>query len=103
MNIIYLSHGGGPLPLLGDPGHKHLVESLRETANKIPKPAAILLISAHWEATVATITGQDKPELIYDYSGFPEQAYRIEYPCEGSPELAKRCSSEGSTSTQRMS
>lgn len=76
------------MPLLGDPGHRQLVTSLQDLAGRIPRPSAILLISAHWEAPVATITNGELPELIYDYSGFPEAAYHIQYPCPGSPELA---------------
>lgn len=90
MNIVYVSHGGGPLPLLGDPDHAELIQSLQALAGSLPKPAAILLISAHWEATVATVTSGKNPGLIYDYAGFPEAAYRVQYSCQGSPLLAQR-------------
>ena len=46
-DILFLSHGGGPLPLLGDPDHQEMVESLQEIARVISKPSAILIISAH--------------------------------------------------------
>ncbi|TGD73296.1 dioxygenase [Mangrovimicrobium sediminis] len=86
--VLFLSHGGGPLPLLGDPGHAALVERLREIAPGLRRPSAILVISAHWEAPVATVTGAANPELIYDYYGFPPESYEIRYPCPGQPALA---------------
>ncbi|WP_317932219.1 class III extradiol ring-cleavage dioxygenase [Halioxenophilus sp. WMMB6] len=85
---LFLSHGGGPLPLLGDPGHREMVTTLKQIAGELSKPKAILLISAHWEATLPTITASPKPGLIYDYYGFPEESYHIQYPSPGEPQLA---------------
>jgi aromatic ring-opening dioxygenase catalytic subunit (LigB family) len=90
MDILYVSHGGGPMPLLGDPSHRDMVDRLRAFAAELPRPSAILVISAHWEAPVATVTGAAQPSLIYDYYGFPAEAYRIEYPCPGEPGLARQ-------------
>lgn len=88
-SIIYIPHGGGPLPLLGDPNHKSMVDFLTTLPSNISKPDAILMISAHWEADKPTITGGALPELIYDYYGFPPEAYAIQYPAPGQPEFAK--------------
>lgn len=87
-DVLFISHGGGPMPLLGDPGHQEMVERLEEIEGKLRKPSAILVISAHWEEAVPTITSGANPPLIYDYSGFPREAYEIEYPCPGEPALA---------------
>ena len=87
---LFLSHGGGPLPLLGDAGHKEMVLSLQEIAASIKKPSAILVISAHWEEKIPTITAGAQPSLIYDYYGFPKESYSIEYPCPGEPLLAAK-------------
>ncbi|WP_334078400.1 DODA-type extradiol aromatic ring-opening family dioxygenase [Microbulbifer sp. M83] len=87
-NVLFVSHGGGPLPLLGDPAHRELVERLTEISGRLRKPSAILVISAHWEQSVPTITAGARPPLIYDYHGFPEEAYDIQYPCPGEPALA---------------
>jgi aromatic ring-opening dioxygenase catalytic subunit (LigB family) len=74
--------------LLGDTGHSEMVSHLQEIASKLPKPSAILLISAHWEQEQPTITGSANPGLMYDYYGFPEEAYTISYPAPGEPHLA---------------
>lgn len=88
--VLFLSHGGGPMPLLGDEGHREMVENLKAIATKIKKPSAILLISAHWEEKIPTITSAASPSLIYDYYGFPEESYNIKYPCSGEPLLAEQ-------------
>lgn len=88
--VIYLSHGGGPLPILGDAGHAAMVECLRQLPSRLRRPEAILVISAHWEEPAATVVGARTPPLVYDYYGFPEDAYKITYPAPGNPELAKR-------------
>jgi aromatic ring-opening dioxygenase catalytic subunit (LigB family) len=87
--VLYLSHGAGPMPLLDDDGHKEMVENLKIIAAKIAKPSAIILVSAHWEEASPTITLGDNPSLIYDYYGFPKQAYEIQYPAPGEPDLAR--------------
>lgn len=88
--VLFLSHGGGPLPLLRDEGHNEMVTCLQEIAAKIKKPSAIIVVSAHWEEDIPTITSGVKPPIIYDYYGFPEESYHIEYPCPGEPLLASR-------------
>lgn len=86
--ILYLSHGGGPLPLLGDESHVEMVDTLQKIAAEIERPSAIVVVSAHWEADVPTITSAASPALFYDYYNFPDEAYRITYPCPGDPALA---------------
>jgi 4,5-DOPA dioxygenase extradiol len=89
-SVLFLSHGGGPMPLLGDEGHRHLVQFIQAITPTFAKPAAILLISAHWEEDVPTITSGASPALIYDYYGFPKEAYAIKYPAPGAPALAQQ-------------
>lgn len=90
LQTLFLSHGGGPLPLLGDAGHQEMVACLKNIATKLKKPDTILVISAHWEAATPTITASANPPLIYDYYGFPDEAYQIQYPCPGEPALAQQ-------------
>jgi len=89
-SVLYLSHGGGPLPLLGDKGHQNLINFIRDVTPTLARPRAILVISAHWEANQPTITSGEFPSLIYDYYGFPKESYAVQYPAPGSPELAKK-------------
>lgn len=85
---LFISHGGGPLPLLGDPNHQEMVACLEGIAASIPQPDALLVVSAHWEAQTPTLTSGQNPPLIYDYYGFPKESYDIQYPCVGEPSLA---------------
>ena len=88
--IVYFSHGGGPLPILGDPGHKAMVDFMSQLPSRLRKPEAVLVISAHWEESAATLLGAQTPPMFYDYYGFPDEAYEITYPAPGNPELANR-------------
>ena len=88
--IVYFSHGGGPLPILGDASHKAMVDFMTRLPSQLTKPDAILVVSAHWEESAATLLGAQTPPMFYDYYGFPEKAYEITYPAPGSPELASR-------------
>lgn len=86
---LFISHGGGPLPLFADSGHTEMVGNLEKIALELVKPSAILLISAHWEEKRPTVTGNASPSLLYDYSGFPAESYQITYPAKGAPGLAQ--------------
>jgi 4,5-DOPA dioxygenase extradiol len=88
--IVYFSHGGGPLPILGDPGHRAMVDFMQKLPAELRRPAAVLVVSAHWEEGVPTVLGAEAPPLFYDYYGFPKQAYDLKYPAPGAPELAER-------------
>lgn len=88
--VLFIPHGGGPLPLLGNRQHQQLVDFLQGISARIETPSAICVISAHWEEAIATVTSGASPSLIYDYYGFPDDAYTIQYQAPGSPALAQK-------------
>ena len=90
LSALYLSHGGGPLPLLGDSAHEEMVDALSKIAATIKRPSAIIVVSAHWEEKVASITHHAQPPMIYDYYGFSKAAYELQYRAPGDPKLANR-------------
>ncbi|GAB6141266.1 class III extradiol ring-cleavage dioxygenase [Methylosoma difficile] len=88
MPVLFVPHGGGPMPLLDEPNHRDLALFLKAIPLDIPRPKAILVITAHWEEETATVSRSEMPGMIYDYHGFPPAAYQFKYPAAGSPELA---------------
>lgn len=88
--IVYFSHGGGPLPILGDESHRAMIEFMTRLPEQLARPEMIVVISAHWEEAAATLLSAANPPIFYDYYGFPDEAYRITYPAPGSPELAEK-------------
>ncbi|MEZ5261330.1 MAG: class III extradiol ring-cleavage dioxygenase [Acidimicrobiales bacterium] len=88
----YLTHGGGPCFFM-DWNPPHEWDGLRAALEGIGPslggdPAAILVVTAHWESEVFAIGAAARPELIYDYGGFPPHTYQLTYPAPGSPALA---------------
>lgn len=91
-SALYISHGAGPLPLLGDASHREMVNGLKSIATILERPSAIIVVSAHWETEKVTVLSGATPPLLYDYGGFPPEAYTIEYPAPGNPLLAREIS-----------
>lgn len=91
----FISHGGGPWPWLKKemPFYAKLEASLQEIPKQIGvTPKAILMVSAHWEERDFALQANPMPGMIYDYGGFPEHTYHVQYPSPGSPQLAAQVS-----------
>ncbi len=85
MPVLYLSHGAPPLA-----DDTLWTGQLAAWAAGLPRPKAVLMVSAHWESAPVTLSATRTVPLVYDFSGFPEHYYRVTYPAPGAPELAAR-------------
>lgn len=90
MPVVFVPHGGGPMPLLGDANHRELTRFMQSLSAHLPHPTAIVVITAHWEEDVVSITHSAAPGMLYDYYGFPPESYEFSYPAPGNPALAKQ-------------
>jgi 4,5-DOPA dioxygenase extradiol len=85
MPVVFLAHGAPPL--LDDAGW---IAELAGWAKALPRPRAVVMISAHWEERPLAIGATRPLPLIYDFYGFPERFYRLTYPAPGAPDVAQR-------------
>jgi 4,5-DOPA dioxygenase extradiol len=89
MPVLFIGHGS---PMNGIEDNEF---SLRwaAMAKEIPRPAAVLVVSAHWYTSGTHVTAMDHPATIHDFGGFPRSLFEVEYPAPGDPELARETAS----------
>lgn len=89
MPVLFLAHGSPMNVILDNDYTRDLINFGKKLKSEIDKPKAILVISAHWYTRGSYLTYSDKPKQIYDFSGFPEEIYKIKYEAEGAKEVAR--------------
>ena len=82
--IFFVPHGAPTFALR--PGAAGA--AMAAAASALPRPRAILIVSPHWETAVATVGFAERPEILYDFGGFPQELYTLRYPATGCPEAA---------------
>lgn len=86
MPTLFVSHGG-PNIVISDVEARHFLETL---SSRLPRPKAIVLVSAHFETDGVVVVTDPAPEMIYDFRGFEPELYKMVYPAPGDPALAAR-------------
>lgn len=86
--VLFIGHGS-PMNAIETNPYTAALQRMGENILSINRPKAVLVVSAHWLTRGTFVQAATKPEIIYDFGGFPEELYEVQYPAAGAPDIAK--------------
>jgi 4,5-DOPA dioxygenase extradiol len=85
MPVVFIGHGS-PMNAIEDNAFSR---EWKKLGSELPRPEVILAVSAHWFTDGTRVNDEERPKMVYDMYGFPDELYRVDYPAPGAPALAR--------------